>query len=253
MAFESWYRKKIRDTLRYDGVLILFWKVLVKGLSPFCRLGMEILFEKDLTRPLKSSYARVDVLVGEATEADVDQLVALEFGTPIDDETNLSDAEEFAEAVRAQMRACVTEEYLDAFRRGDKCFIGKVGDEIVHKNWTRFQWVQPIPGCEFSLQTGEEVFTSDAFTPEDWRGYGIHEFVNNEMLRSARQAGYRRAYTMTDITKTGSRRGVLRVGWERCGKLLYLIPRGLGKTFIIRLGGSLGPLVRSLEPDEEGQ
>ncbi len=247
VQFVARYYRRARGTLRYDGVLILLWKILTKPLSLFGRISVEIFFEKDLTQPLDAKAAKVEITITQATEADVERLVTVEHGTPVDDDIPLSDAEEYEEEFRARIRARRAEEFVEDVRRGDRCFIAKSGEEIVHVNWSRYTEAIPIPGWRIELQP-DEVFTTDAYTPEAWRGNAIHEAVLNEMLRFAQGIGCRTAYTSTDLVSTASRRGLLRLGWRPFATVLYAIPRRLGRTYLVRLSGTLGLLLRPLDP-----
>lgn len=241
------YSREIRNTLRYDGVLILLWRVLTKTLSPLGRVGVEIVFEWDLTEPVEPKRAKTDIIVTEATEADAEAIADTLLGPlPPPDEAARSDADEYEVALRARAYGEYVNGYLRELRGGDKCFIARVGSEVAHVNWTRVRWGYPIPGCAVSL-TPDEIYTTDAYTVDARRGQGIHEAVLSEMLARARLVGVRRAYTSTDLIKTGSRRGLVRLGWKPYAKVLYVAPRGLHRTFVLRMGGKLELLLRAAE------
>lgn len=247
VPFVAHYFRRARDTLRHDGVLILLWKILTKPLSIFGRVSVEIFFDKDLTQPLDAKVAKVEITIIQATEADIDRLVAVEHGTPAADDVPLSDAEEYEEELRARIRAHRAEMFAEDLRRGDRCFYAMSGEEIVHVNWSRYSEVIPIPNWRIELRP-DEVFTTDAYTPDAWRGNAIHEAVLYEMLRFAQEIGCRTAYTSTDVVSTGSRRGLSRLGWRPFATVLYAVPRRLGRTYLVRLSGTLGLLLRPLDP-----
>ncbi len=244
------YYRETRDTLRYHGLLVLLYKILIKCASPFARVGIDILFYMDLSEPLSEKHARIEIDIREASEAEIERLVRVQYGTPLPLDARLSDDEEYEEALRTRQRAVYRERYAEDLRIGDKCFVARVGEEIVHINWSRYPRAHPVPGCVFDLAP-DEVFTTDAFTPDEWRGKSIHTAVLNAMLRFAQGIGRRKAYTSTGLEATGSRRGLLRLGWKPIGTLLYVIPRRFGRTYLIRLQGDLGPLLRpvGLQPD----
>ena len=248
LQFVARYFRRTRDTLRYDGILVLIWKIFTKPLSIFGRLSVEVFFDKDLTQPLDAKTAKVELTIIQATEADVDRLIAVEHGIPLADDLPLSDTEEYEEELRARIRAYRTETYLADLRRGDRCFYAMSGEEIVHVNWSRYSEVIPIPNWRIELRP-DEVFTTDAYTPDAWRGNAIHEAVLYEMLRFAQGIGCRAAYTSTDVVSTGSRRGLMRLGWRPFATVLYAVPRRLGRTYLVRLSGTLGLLLRPLEPE----
>ena len=233
------------DILRYDGVGVLLWTWLVAALSPVCRIGIEHVFSHDLTQPLEPRRAKVPLQIRHGTPDDAEALVAMEHGVPLPDDGSLDDEEEYREDARAMTRARFLFQYRREMGLGERCFIATTDGEIAHMNWTRFLRATPFPGCTFPLRRGEEVFCSDGYTPARWRGKSVHGEVNMHMLIEAAASGHRVAYTMTDLVKTRSRRGLYRLGWRREGTLLYLIPRGLGRTFVMRLAGSLGPITRS--------
>ena len=131
--------------------------------------------------------------------------------------------------------------YATAMRAGEECYVARADGVIVHSNWIRFHDNAPLDGRPVDLKPGE-VYTTDAHTAQERRGLGIHEAVLMHMLQVAQRRGCHRAYTITDLTKAGSRRGVKRVGWQRRGSILYVTPRGLQRTWLVRLGGDLEPM-----------
>jgi len=239
-AFQRVYRK-IADTARHDGISALLWKGILKAASPFGRLGMEMVFYMDLTRPMDPRAARVGVDIEEASEADADSIVAVRH-PPLPAERLENARERALHAVTVEFS---TQRIRDDLRRGEKCFIARIDGAIAHTNWTRFHHAHPIPGCAFALQP-HEVFTTDAFTAPAWRGKRLHETVLNDMLRRAAGAGRRVAYTSTEYATKRSRRALLRLGWSPLGNMLYFVPRGRGRTYMFLLNGSFGPLARVL-------
>lgn len=133
----------------------------------------------------------------------------------------------------------------DRLARGEKCFLAEVDGEIVHVNWSCFQWCEVVPGMPIVLEPGE-VYTTDAFTVSRWRGKKIHEAVLNEMLRCAQRRACTRAYTVTYWDNKRPQRGLQRLGWKVSGKLIYILPRGLHKVIVVRISGDLEPLCRGL-------
>ena len=167
---------------------------------------------------------------------------------PAGDETALTDSEEYDRAFYERQVANLGNAYLkDAItwlRAGEKCYVARIGDEFAHSNWIRFDWCGPSPHRgEIRLFPGE-VYTTDGHTLTQWRGQRLHEAVNVEMLRYAQSLGCKRAYTITDLTLAWSRRGVLRVGWQRRGHHMFITPRGFARTWIVRLGGNVEPIFR---------
>lgn len=243
----DYYRRAVAD-LRYQGVEVLLWRIVVKLLSPVARVDIQILFEYDLTQPIPERRARVDCQIGMAEESEMAALARQRYEPlPPCDETKLSDSEEYDRALHQRQVATLGDVYLKnaitCLRAGDKCFVARIGNDFAHSNWIHFDWCGPAPHREIRLFPGE-VYTTDGHTLTQWRGQRLHEAVNVAMLRYAQSLGCRLAYTITDLTLAWSRRGVLRIGWKRRGHHMFITPRGLAKTWIVRLGGDVEPIVR---------
>lgn len=239
----NYYRTAVSD-LRYQGIEVLLWRAAVKLASPFAKLDLQILFDLDLTRPLEPRAARVECSIERASESDLDSMLDMQMRLLQEvDPAQLSDAEELEYARYLRARAAGRESFARALRAGEICFVARIGGEIAHSNWIRFHDCAPVESRPVDLERGE-VYTTDAFTADAWRGQGLHEAVLTHMLRYAQSRGCERAYTLTDFTKAGSRRGVRRVGWRRRGLILYVTPRALGRTWLLRLGGDLEPMFR---------
>jgi len=253
--FRTHIRSAIED-LRFQGTEVFAWKLLLKMLSPVAAMSHQILFDYDLTTPIAPCPARVDCEIGPATEAEIEEIVAARFpafspadfaGLPDDREYLIAYTErELARFEETFRRRCI-----QWMRTGEQCFIARVGGRIVHSNWIRFDWCKPAPERPILLRPGE-IYMTEAHTVDDMRGKAIHGAVNAAMLIHAQQLGCKRAYTITDLTKAASRRGVVQVGWKYRGNHLFASLRGLDRTWIIRLGGDVEPLLRELLPDEEG-
>ena len=115
---------------------------------------------------------------------------------------------------------------------------------VAHSNWLRFHDCAPFGTTSVYLGQGE-IYTTDGFTMEAYRGLRLHEAVATHMLLVAKQRGCQRAYTITDLFKGGARRGVRRIGWKWRGTILYVTPRGFKRTWLFRLGGDLSPILDS--------
>jgi hypothetical protein len=154
---------------------------------------------------------------------------------------------EMAQATRAEVVEAArlagpqfTEPFLARLDDGMTCFVAKIGGEVVAYNWTRFQ-----PGWDRSafLDLGPgEIYTTDAFTAEAWRGRRIHTETLSHMLRSASSNGYTTAYTMASVWKPGARKSMDRLGWKLSGRMLRM--RLFGRRFLVTLWGSSHPVAR---------
>jgi hypothetical protein len=240
----GYYNTAISD-LRYQGVEVLLWRAFVKLMSPIVRIDLHVLYENDLTLPIEQRRAKIDCTIATATPEEVDEIIDMQMAMPPPQLLqNLSDEQELMYAQVAQMRARAKETFLRTMRAGEACFVARVGGIVAHSNWTRYHDCGWIDGRPVDLQPGE-IYTTDGFTDERWRGMRLHEAVLSHMLRDAQSRGCHLAYTITDMTKAASRRGLSRVGgWRRRGQLLYVTPRLFNRTFLFRFGGDVEPMMR---------
>jgi len=240
----------VRETIRHEGYVILAWRAFVKLLSPVVGLDAQILFEFDLTQPVEQRRARVECTIEEATAVHVDELLETRFPASLPgEERGLSDADEYRLAVAESARARVrTQGHLHLrqwLRAGEECFVARVNGEMAHSNWIRFHGNAPAPHREIDPAEGE-VYMTEGFTVPQWRGKALHEAVNTHMLRLAKARGCRLAYTITDFTNARPRRALLRIGWKYRGHHLFIVPRRIGRSWMLRLGGNVDPIVRDL-------
>lgn len=240
-SLRSYYLTAVSD-LRFQGIEVLLWRIVVKLCSPLVKLDLQILFDYDLVRPVRVMPSKVPAVISQASQEDIDeildmqmQLIAPEFAD------QLTDAEELQYAQLLRVRAKAWDGYARGMLAGERCFIARVNGVLAHSNWLRTHECGPVDGCPVALKPGE-IYTTDGFTRESHRGLRLHEFVATSMLAFAHERGCHIAYTITDLTKAGSRRGVLRIGWRRRGTILYAAPRGLKRTWLIRLAGDLEPM-----------
>jgi hypothetical protein len=250
----GYYRTFVED-LRYQGLPVVLSKIVTKLVLPVAKLEFHILYVCDLTEPIGEQRARVDTeyRIELATEADLVSVLELQMGPPpAPAQGELSDVEEYQRAQFERQRSEAYGNLLMAMRAGEICFLFRIGDEVVHCNWMRFASSAFVPQRPVELEP-DEVYMTDGYTAEHWRGRGVHVAVNAFMLRYAQSRGMTRAWTITDSTKAISRRGLRRVGgWQRSGQLLYITPRKLGRTWLVRLGGNVDPMFRRARREGEG-
>jgi len=218
--------------IRYEGVFSLFWRAVKKCLSPQGSLGIIIFYKKDLNHPLREIRSKVELSVTESSKSDIEQVITLKASREGRSEIELQG------------------EILQRFRRGDKCFVGKIGTEIVHYNWISFHCSDIVAGRFIHLKN-DEAFCYDGFTVEAWRGRAIHPEVNYRMLLHLQQTGYRRAYTHHEAETISSKKGLQLLRWESYGTILYFIPCRTRKCWIWRIKGSLDPFVEERIPPGE--
>jgi GNAT superfamily N-acetyltransferase len=131
------------------------------------------------------------------------------------------------------------EKFLARLDDGMTCYVAKVDGRVVAYNWTRYRTGED-EGDVIHLGPGE-IYTTDAFTAEGFRGRKIHGATLAHMLRVARAEGYRNAYTMASVLKLGSRKAIPGVGWRVSGRVLRIRLRG-ERFAVVRLTGSTRPL-----------
>lgn len=232
-----WYSKRAILTVRYEGFHILLWRILKMCLLPLGYLGYAIFYRKDLTQPINEISTSVGLTVTQATETDIDELVNLvvqRYGPT-------KNLEWYA-------KLGIRETILQRLQRGCKCFVGKVGTQIVHYNWIFPQWEESVPGTgRFIHLREDEALMNDGFTAEGWRGKSIHGAVHSQMLIFLKRAGHPRAFTIAGSVKS-ARKPLDRIGWDLTGVMLFFIPRGRQKAWICRVKGTLTPFVNEEIP-----
>ena len=214
------------------------WRLVCRLLSPWGELCWDILMERSLRDEPPAMRPLTEVTLRLAGPADIDEITRLYSSDPW---LYLGE-----DSPAAEERSKARDLYLDRLRRGELCFLAMSGDRIAHVNWICFTWGDALPGYPIRLRPGE-VFTTDAITPPDFRGRNLHTFVNRVLLMQARERGARRAYTLSRIDRADSMKGLFRVGWKICGRVLYFVPRGSERPRFLWRQGNLEPLFRSAE------
>jgi len=229
------------------------WRPLAKLLHPFGRLTLEVLLERDLTRPVQRIKTDLDISIRLAGADDLDWITALYARVPY---LYLGDHPETGQADARPMTSCgssvkietsAREQYASRFERGERCFIASVAGEVAHVNWLCFHWGEAVPGHPIVLEEGE-AYTTDAVTVAKFRGKNVHALVLGEMLRAAQQAGRLRALTATRADRHASFNAFSQLGWRVCGQVLCLVPRGGGSPKLMKLSGDIAPLLRGKTP-----
>ena len=227
------YYKRTVETLRYEGPHYVFLRALPFCFSPLGFPGLLDFFQKDLTEPLREIRAKVHLTVSQATESDIDQITML-----------VKRRYAHSGTLEWYSKLGVRDTILERFQRGCKCFVAKIGEEVVHYNWIFFHREEVDPGTGvFIYMKDDEALCNDGSTPEAWRGKSIHTAVNNQMLRFLQQTGYRKAYTIVGWQNKSSQKALYRVGWTYSGSLVYFILRRSKKCLKWWIRGSLDPFI----------
>jgi len=224
----KWYFDQVIKTLRYDGLPSLFWRITKVCLSPLGSLGLRNLYQKDLGLPLKNIQTKGELTITQATQSDIEQLAVLVA-------RRYSPAKDLEWYSHLGIRHTI----LERFEQGQRCFVGKIGKEIVHYNWIFFHTQESVPGTgRFIHLRDNEALMDDAYTSEGWRGKAIHTAVHNQMLWFLKQAGYRKVYTGAGAANKSSQKTHHRLGWELCGTMLIFIPRGAKQAWVWPIRGT---------------
>ena len=228
------YQKKIRETYRYEGIRFLIWRILTWCLAPFGALYVVWLCKKDLREPLEDFDAKIPVEVVQATEADLETIAAM-----VARRRSLTPSGSGWYRQRG-IRGTI----IERFKRGDRCFLGKVGQEVVHFNWIFFNRAKPISPVDHHIELeADEGMCNDGFTEEAWRGKSVHRVVNHQMLRFLKTSGYRTAFTSVGAGDMLAQKALRRIGWEFPTLMVCVIPRGSTKEWIWQFGGSITKVV----------
>lgn len=239
------YRRTALDDLRYQGAHVLAWRALAKALSPFAEVSLQMLFEYDLAREIPDRPARIDCVVEQAGEADIRAIVLHRSPRPEPRDQARSSGDDGRDQALEERRLEAACEYVaDLMHAGEECFVARVDGEIAHSNWIRFPMCKQTAHSQIRLRAGE-VYTTEGVTSVQWRGKGLHEAVNVRLLQRARSLGFERAYTITDLTKAGARRGVKRIGWRLRGYYLIVTVRGASRSRKLCLKGDVEPIFRT--------
>lgn len=233
----SFFRKFLNwasPILRYNGWLVLFWRILQRIANCFGRMELVTYFEKDLTQPLKEVKGPPELTVTLAEEVDLPALVERmgeRFGT-----RDVSKLKTYEDIIRSRLQ------------RGCLCFLGKAGKEIIHYNWIAFNWGDSQGGRFLHLQA-DQALCLDGFTPEPWRGKGVHPAVHFRMLYYLQQHGYLQAYTLVDTDNKSSKKTHHLHNWSSRGVVLSFTPKGKSQGWVWPLKANLRPFLREQIPN----
>jgi hypothetical protein len=219
--------QKVYSGLRHQVVYLLAWKALKKALSPVAKPELAVLYRMDLSKNIFPRPARIPLRVEPAVPEDLRRLAVLmveDWGWEV------RRIPEMEAAVRAR---------LD---RGEICFVARSGAEIAHVNWISFQSQKSFAG-RFILLQPDEAYCGGAYTPEAWRGKGLHSAVNSAMLRYLKEHGFRTAYTWANLFNRSSRKAFVPIGWEKHGLVFAVEFHRLRRSRILCLAGSAEPFV----------
>lgn len=214
------------------GMAARLWMLARKTAEPFGELCCALLFERSLVQPVAAAPNRLNATIRLAREDDIETISRLYAGDSwlwLGSDPGDRTAEQH---------------YRDRLRRGERCYLAFVGDELAHVNWTCYRWGDALPGHPVRLRPGE-VYTTDAFTPQAFRGRGIHALVLGRMLSEAREEGAVHAYTLGQLDRPDALKGLLALGWRETGRVVYFERRGGSRAHFLFRRGNVEALFRS--------
>jgi hypothetical protein len=219
------------------------WRPLSILLRPFGSLTLEVILVRELSLPVPDIQTGVEVTIRTAREDEIDWIGEFYREEPYLDLNDLTyNAGPQPSAQGSPLEG--KEAYRNRLRRGEQCFLAFAQGTLAHINWLCFTFgEEPVPGRLFLLRPGE-CYTTDAVTVAGYRGKNIHAAVLGRMLSSARAGGCHKAYTTTNIEHRASFKAFEQLGWQILGYFLCLSPKNEGRSRLIRLRGSIEPMLR---------
>lgn len=218
------------NTIRYEGLHIFCWRMLRWIFSSFGDLRAITFCRKDLSQPLRESQPDADIVIRQATEADIDPLVALtEMRWTKKQKQKLFKVKTIKETI------------IEELKLGNKCFIAVFGTEMAHYNWIFFNKKEFE---HYYIQLNDhEALCDNAFTPQEWRGKGIHAAVHNQMLKFLQQSGFHTAYTHLLTDNISSKKALQHLGWDFYSKLIYFSIYNSNKVLMWQIHAPLDPFI----------
>ena len=102
--------------------------------------------------------------------------------------------------------------------------MARVDGRIVAFDWLRLRAAVGVAEVPMLLKD-DEVYGSDAYTAEDWRGQGIHPALNYSLLKFAQEQGYATVYTQARADNAQSLHTLRRLQWTLTATMLFFEPR----------------------------
>jgi hypothetical protein len=206
--------QKLRDEIRFQGLLGTLWHLAIEALAPYGRLELALLYAFDLKRTVPSALARAPLTVEQASARETSEI--------------------------ATVMHCDTNDVQNAIASGELCFVARGDGRIVHTNWITFGRKRSLAG-RYIVLPPDCAYCNSGFTVEAWRGLGVHMQVNSHMLQYLKARGMRHAYSYVAAENRSSLKTLQRLNWQRTGVMLAYTPRRNSVARIWRLAGRLEP------------
>jgi hypothetical protein len=208
--------RRIREAIWRSHLYIRLRRRLGRASRPLRRFEIDVVFRRDLAKPVPETSASVPIEIRPATPEEVAEQAAT-LKQPPDPELRML--------------------FADRLGRDFVCWTGWIDGELVAYNWMQLTAGED-DGDLVDLREGE-AHMCDAFTIERWRGHGIHGAINREMLVYLGEHGYRYAYSRISVTQRRSPKALRALGWAPTGVLARV--RASRGTPVLRLRGSTHP------------
>lgn len=191
--------------MNLPALQVPLFRALAWGLAPLGEAHVWLMFKRDLRQPLQPYQAKVPFEIELADKSQVHELAALYHA---DDPRRV--------AAKAEI-------YRTRLGAGSLCFVARIEGKVVSFNWLRVRGATGAAKVPMALQD-DEIYTTNAYTAEAWRGQGLHPALNYAMLKYAQDKGFRIAYTMARADNARSLVTMQRVGWVHSSALLCFEP-----------------------------
>jgi hypothetical protein len=189
-----------------EHIQVKAFRTLASGLSLLGDAHVWLMFKKDLRQPLQPFRPRVPCIIEQAFASDMFELAQVD---------NDDDEEQVAELAAG---------YRSRFSMGAHCFVARVEGRIVAYDWLRLRAAVGAADVPMLLKD-DEVYGSDAYTAEGWRGQGIHPALNYSMLKYAQDQGYATVYSQARADNAQSLPTLRRLKWALTALMLVFEPK----------------------------
>ena len=210
--------RELPSVLRWRGPFRLLLLVAREVLSPLVYWHVFHIFETDLRLPLPESYAR------ERFEVRV---------------YSGSEDLEAHQAELASMGELQPSEIATRFRRGDVAIVAYEGSKPVGYVWLIFSSGVELAFRLHWILNSHEALRHGSYVLPDWRGRGIHSFLNHAVNHYARQHGIIRTLASISVLNTQSLSLANHFQKAPTMTLIVLRVRGVNWTYRRAIGAPL--------------
>ena len=123
-----------------------------------------------------------------------------------------------------------------------RCFIVLLDDTLVHASWTttRAAWTREIRA--YLCPPSGDAYVYESFTSPSARGRGVYPFALRHIAATFERQGFARLWVAVEAHNAGSRRAVVKAGFEPAFEISYR--RRLGRLTVEEPTGHLAHIGR---------